>query len=159
MRRKLRSLLGVWRGHSGNGGGGNSTSDEKPWSASYRHAHLHGFGLTVLVEEGLVSTAVYIQEIDPTMLRNPVIDAKEREHFVGRGCFGVVKVQLFRGIQVAVKEFLPRSLKADVMHEASILVGLCHPYTFLSCLVSAQRNNPSALSCNFMPLKGYKLLP
>ena len=29
---------------------------------------------------------------------------------------------------MAVKEFLPRSLKADVMHEASILVGLCHPY-------------------------------
>ena len=52
------------------------------------------------------------QEIDPTMLQNPV--QKAAEHYVGRGSFGIVKVKVFRGILVAVKEFLPRSLKTDV---------------------------------------------
>ncbi len=48
--------------------------------------------------------------------------------FVGRGCFAVVKLQLFRGIEVAVKELLPRTVLADVLHEASILLQLSHPY-------------------------------
>ena len=48
--------------------------------------------------------------------------------FVGRGCFAVVKLQLFRGIKVAVKKVLPRTVLADVHHEASILMQLSHPY-------------------------------
>ncbi len=47
--------------------------------------------------------------------------------FVGRGCFAVVKVQLFQGIKVAVKELLPRTVLADVLQEASIFSKLSHP--------------------------------
>lgn len=50
------------------------------------------------------------------------------ESYVGRGSFGVVKHQLYRGIDVAVKEFLPRTCIESVHHEARILAKLCHPY-------------------------------
>lgn len=70
----------------------------------------------------------YIQEIDPSMLNDPMIDGKQEEQYVGHGSFGVVKVQVFHDILVAVKECLPKSLKVDVVHEASILNKVCHPY-------------------------------
>ena len=57
-----------------------------------------------------------------------LLDINQEERYAGRGSFGIVKVQSFRGILVAVKMFLPRSLKADVYSEASILQHLCHPY-------------------------------
>ena len=46
---------------------------------------------------------------DPSLLRDP-----ESEIFLGQGSFAVVKLKLFRGIQVAVKELQPRTLLADV---------------------------------------------
>lgn len=49
-------------------------------------------------------------------------------HYVGRGSFGIVRAQMLRGILVAVKEFLSRSVTADVIHEASVLNRICHPY-------------------------------
>lgn len=39
-----------------------------------------------------------------------------------------LRLQLYRGICVAVKELLPKSVKEDVKHEAEILATLCHPY-------------------------------
>ena len=66
-------------------------------------------------------------EIDPSMLNDPN-NGNQEEMYVGRGSFGVVKVQVFRDILVAVKEYLPKSLKSDVLHEASILNKVCHPY-------------------------------
>lgn len=48
--------------------------------------------------------------IDRNMLTNPSSlgeTASDEDIFVGRGSFGVVKYQEFRGINVAVKEFLP----------------------------------------------------
>lgn len=69
------------------------------------------------------------QEIEPSLLTNPVQkNGQIKDVFVGRGCFAVVKLQLFRGIKVAVKEVLPRTVLADVHHEASILMQLSHPY-------------------------------
>lgn len=62
------------------------------------------------------------------MLTDPVINSVQKEVYVGRGSFGIVKMQLYRGIAVAVKEFLPHTVAKDVMHEASILASLCHPY-------------------------------
>lgn len=45
---------------------------------------------------------------------------------MGQGSFAVVKLKLFRGIQVAVKELQPRTLLADVKKEAYILAQLSH---------------------------------
>ena len=75
-----------------------------------------------------VGKSVHVQEIDPSMLHDPVIDGKSEVHYVGRGSFGIVRAQVLRGILVAVKEFLPRTVKADVIHEASLLNRICHPY-------------------------------
>ena len=73
-----------------------------------------------------ISTASqqHFMEVHSSML----VDINQKQWYAGRGSFGIVKIQEFRGIQVAVKTFLPRSLKCDVYHEASILQRLCHPY-------------------------------
>ena len=64
-------------------------------------------------------------EIVPSMLNDPMLNGKQEEKYVGRGR---LKSKFFRDILVAVKEYLPKSLKNDVFHEASILNKLCHPY-------------------------------
>lgn len=66
-----------------------------------------------------------LQQVDPSMLVD-VLGSDSQ--FIGRGSFGIVKVQQYRGMLVAVKEFLPRSLPDDVMNEARLLAQLCHPY-------------------------------
>ena len=80
-----------------------------------------------------------VQEIDPEMLSEPSFNEEHQECYIGRGSFGVVKLQVYRGIFVAVKELLPRSLKEDVQSEAEILSTLCHPfllYMFGICTTS-----------------------
>ena len=66
------------------------------------------------------------QEIDPVMLVN--LTSSDEDAYVGRGSFAVVKLQSFRGLKVAVKELLPQTLMTDVLHEASMLTKLSHPY-------------------------------
>lgn len=68
------------------------------------------------------------QEINPSMLSNLNSSAKDEDAYIGRGSFAVVKLQSFRGLKVAVKELLPRTLLTDVFREASILIKLSHPY-------------------------------
>ena len=80
-------------------------------------------------------------------------DINQQECYVGRGSFGVVKVQSFRGIQVAVKVFLPRSLKADVYTEASILQLLCHTYVPLLIGVCIKQQ-PFSIVMQFHGFKG-----
>ena len=70
-------------------------------------------------------------EIEPSMLNDPIINSKQEVKYVGRGSFGVVEVQVFHDILVAVKEYQPRSLKSDILHEVSILNKVCHPYLLL----------------------------
>ena len=95
-----------------------------------------------------------VHEIDPSYLSDPPTkNGDEDELFVGRGCFGIVKVQLYRGLHVAVKEFLPRSLTADVMHEASILSSLCHPYLPLLFGVCVKQK-PYSLIMQFHAFEG-----
>lgn len=72
-------------------------------------------------------TQAIMHNINPDLLNDPMIDGKEKQIFVGRGSFGVVRMQVYRGIRVAVKEFLPRTTAEDVLHEASILASLSHP--------------------------------
>ena len=67
-----------------------------------------------------------LQEIDPGMLTDP--PESDENVYVGRGAFGVVKHQLFRGMHVAVKELLPKTNIADVRHEAHVISHLCHPF-------------------------------
>ncbi len=69
-----------------------------------------------------------LHEIDPTLLQDPVRKGSEPEVFIGRGSFGVVKLQVFRQMNVAVKEMLPRTVLSDVLNEARILALLCHPF-------------------------------
>ena len=66
--------------------------------------------------------------IDRSMLADPIQCESDKDIFVGRGSFGVIKFQQYRGIQVAVKEFLPRTRAESVRYEASILLKLSHPY-------------------------------
>ena len=63
--------------------------------------------------------------IDPDMLTDVVNGTTT---YVGRGSFGVVKLKLYRGIYVAVKEFLPRTMLDDVIGEAELLSCFCHPH-------------------------------
>lgn len=83
---------------------------------------------------------VQLKEINLVMLTDPVMaeTSAETKLYVGRGSFGIVKLQVFRGIKVAVKELLPRTNLMDVRHEAHVLSKLCHPflpYLFGVCTV------------------------
>ena len=69
-----------------------------------------------------------IHEIDVAMLESPIINGNVEECFIGTGSFGAVKLQVYRGVHVAVKEFFGRTLKEDVKKEAEVLASLCHPY-------------------------------
>ena len=72
--------------------------------------------------------ALPFHEIDPSHLVNPATTTNSMTIWIGRGSFGVVKLQEYRGFQVAVKELLPNTNLADVHHEASVLMRLCHPH-------------------------------
>ena len=76
---------------------------------------------------------IVLPNIDPSMLEEPLVDGERRDCYAGRGSFGIVRLCLFRNIEVAVKEFLPKTLREDVMKEAHILSSICHPY--LPCIL------------------------
>ena len=88
-------------------------------------------------------------EIDPIQLTNPVVDGRLTEVYTGQGSFSVVRLQLYRGIKVAVKEFQPKSACEDVKNEVSILASLTHPYLHY-CLEYVQNHTCIVSSCNFM---------
>ena len=69
-----------------------------------------------------------IHEVDPQLLANPPLISDDSSTYIGRGSFGVVRVQVYRGIKVAVKEYLPHSVVCDVRREARVLSMLCHPF-------------------------------
>ena len=54
-----------------------------------------------------------LRNIDPSMLEDPVVDGRVKESYIGRGSF-VSKCIMASKSQVAVKEFLPRSLVHDL---------------------------------------------
>lgn len=75
-------------------------------------------------------TSTYIHQINPSSLTD--IDVMTTP-YIARGSFSLVKVQKYRDILVAVKEYLPRTISDDVFHEARLLSSLCHP--FVVCLL------------------------
>ena len=77
-----------------------------------------------------------IHEIDPQSLANPSLISDDHSTYIGRGSFGVVRVQVYRGIKVAVKEYLPHSVACDVRREARVLSMFCHPYLPLLFITS-----------------------
>ena len=78
-----------------------------------------------------------LPSIDSSMLEDPLINGERKECYAGRGSFGIVRVCVFRGIKVAVKEFLPRTLREDVTKEAHILSSRVTPtyLVFLVCVL------------------------
>ena len=50
-----------------------------------------------------------IPSIDRSLLYNLPSTMNSKDIYVARGSFGIIKHQSYRGIEVAVKEFLPRS--------------------------------------------------
>ena len=69
-----------------------------------------------------------LNQIDPAALTNPIRNCVPTEVFLGQGSFGIVRLQLFRGMKVAVKELFSHTFRQDCLHEASILSCLSHPY-------------------------------
>ena len=65
--------------------------------------------------------------INPVYITDPGVDGKSAETYLGSGSFSIVKLQVYRGIKVAVKQFRAGSLQEDVLNEAKILNSLCHP--------------------------------
>ena len=80
-------------------------------------------------------------QINPVMLTN-LTDGLN--NYIGRGSFGIVKLQLYRGIYVAVKQFLPRTFINDILNEAKCLTKLSHP-NLPHFLVFAQKSSHIAL--------------
>ena len=70
---------------------------------------------------------------------NLIISGEHKKVYWGRGSFGFVKVQLYRGLKVAVKEFLLRCIKEDVKREATFLCHFCHLYLHLKLLMVLAR--------------------
>jgi hypothetical protein len=86
-------------------------------------------------------TVCLFNEIDVANLQDPVSCGEQEEKYIGRGSFSIVKVQLYRGLKVAVKRYLPRCVKDDVKREAAILCRLCHP--FLPLLIGVSTTTES----------------
>lgn len=82
---------------------------------------------------------VGLHEIEPAFLMNPNKNGEPTEVYLGQGSFSIVKLKIYRGVKVAVKQYRGRTQKADVLNEARVLSGLCHPnlpYFFGMCTQS-----------------------
>lgn len=56
----------------------------------------------------------YVSEIDPSLLTHAVVNDKQTECYLGRGSFGIVKLMMYRGMHVAVKQLHTKSLLEEV---------------------------------------------
>ena len=65
-------------------------------------------------------------EIDPQQLVDPIGITEEKLH-VGLGSFGILMHHTYRGIHVAIKEMLPKTMLCDIKKEANLMANLCHP--------------------------------
>ena len=68
-----------------------------------------------------------LNEIDPALLVHPTIDGVQKECYLGRGSFGIVRLMVYRTMHVAVKHLHAHTVKKDVQHEAEMTAALCHP--------------------------------
>ena len=82
-----------------------------------------------------------MHQIDSAYLLDPQpsVEGGPTEIYLGTGSFSIVQLKIYRGMQVAVKQFRSGSFKDDIINEAKILMGLCHPnlpYIFGVCTTS-----------------------
>ena len=75
-------------------------------------------------------------------------------NYIGQGSFGIVKLQLYHGIYVAVKQFLPWTFINDIRNETKCVMKLSHP-NLPHFLGFAQKSSHIALWCD---LKEYKIM-
>ena len=85
--------------------------------------------------------------IDPCELKDP----NDKESYISSGSFGIVQLKVFRGIDVAVKEFRPNTFLSDVKYEACILAHLSYP--FMPLLVGVCTSRPYMLVMQYYGLK------
>ena len=74
------------------------------------------------------SEAKALSEIDPALLIHPTLHGEQKECYLGRGSFGIVRLMVYRTMHVAVKYLHIHALKEDVQHEAEMTAALCHPF-------------------------------
>lgn len=125
--------------------------DERKSSMSRETEYLFRLRHSMKMPQSDDTKTTHLPIIDRNMLTNPSSlgeTPSDKDVFVGRGSFGVVKYQEFRGINVAVKEFLPHTIAADVQREGQVLSKLCHPYLPLFFGIATDKY----LSCNIMEL-------
>lgn len=58
-------------------------------------------------------------EISIKNLEDPVVHGEQKALYVDRGSFAMVRAQLYRGMKLAVKEYLARCVKDDLLHDAA----------------------------------------
>ena len=98
-------------------------------------------------EKGKEKSVFLFNEIDEANLEDPVFEGERQEVYLGRGSFCIVKLQMYRGLKVAVKRYLPRTVIDDVKREASFLLHICHPS--LPLLVGITSKNQLSLAMQF----------
>lgn len=87
------------------------------------------------------SPSISVHEIDSVYLFDPQpsVEGESTESYLGTGSFSTVRLKIYRGMHVAVKQFRSGSFKDDVINEAKMIMRLCHPnlpYLFGVCTKS-----------------------
>ena len=73
-------------------------------------------------------TKPHISEIDPDLLIRPTVNEEQEDCYLDRSSFGIVKLMMYRGMYVAVKQLHVKSRLQDLRKEAEITSLLCHPF-------------------------------
>ena len=70
-----------------------------------------------------------MHQIDSAYLLDPQpsVEGESTEIYLGTGSFFIVQLKIYRGMELAVKQFCFGSFKDDAIEAKIILMGLCHP--------------------------------
>ena len=111
------------------------------WERWRWELHKRREALQKLVMQNKPSTSqeYLIHEIDPTMLKDPLVDGKHKETYLARGCFGIVRLQKYRQMQVHLSVML-----RVVGHPAHALFSaLLRFFIFQSAALYSKQRLPS----------------
>ena len=99
------------------------------WEVEQRKADLVKERTHHLGHNSAVAGCVF-HDINPKYLKDPVVDGEQKSVYLGQGSFSIVKGQMYRGMKVAVKEFLPRCVKDDGFRRLQFYL-ICATRTYL----------------------------